>query len=71
MIVRIVTFEGLQPMVTEAFIREKEFSQCRLEVEDSNRNWKITIIMVSSIGFAAMTLQCGDFTSLLKNTIYC
>ena len=38
-IVRIVTFKGLQPMVTEAFIRDKEIGQCRLEVEDSNRNW--------------------------------
>ena len=55
MIVRIVTFEGLQPMATEAFMRENEINQCRLEVEDSNRNWKITSIVIIIIGFAVMT----------------
>ena len=52
MIVRIVTSKGLQPMVTEASTFIREIDQCKLEVEDSNRSWRITIIIV----FAAMTL---------------
>ena len=54
MIVRIMTFEGLQPMVAEATILIKGVDQCTLEVEDSNRNWKITIAMSIILGFAAM-----------------
>ena len=40
MFVRIVTLEGLQPMVTEATTFMKGVDQqCTLEVEDSNRSW--------------------------------
>ena len=55
MIVRIVTFEGLQPMVTEASTFMREIDQCRLEIEDSNANWKTTKFMIIIIGFATMT----------------
>ena len=41
MIVRLVAFEGLQPMVTEAFMKEHVDNQCGLEkVEESNESWK-------------------------------
>ena len=52
--VRIVTLDGLQPMVTESSVFLREIGQLRLEVEGSNRNWKIGI-MIIIIGFAAMT----------------
>ena len=58
MIVRIVALEGLQPMVTEAFMKQNENKQCGLEeVEESNGIWKvviIAIIMIIIIGFAAV-----------------
>ena len=38
MIVRILTFEGLQPMVTEATFFTQGVDQCTLEVQDSSRN---------------------------------
>ena len=59
MIVRILALEGLQPMVTEAFMKEKENDQCGLEeVEEFNEVWKaatIAFVMKITIGFAAMT----------------
>ena len=55
MIARIVTLEALQPTVTEASDFLREIDQCLLEVEDSNRNWRITITMIIIIGFAAVT----------------
>ena len=68
MIVRIVTFEGLQPMVTEASTFMREIGECRLEVEDSNGNWKITILMIISFGFAAMTMEVfEDCSEALMN----
>ena len=42
-------------MVTEGSMRDNEINKCLLEVEDSNRHWKITIIMIIAMGFAAMT----------------
>ena len=59
MIVRIVALEGLQPMVTEAFMKKKGNNQCGLEgVKEPNGGWEvmtIVIIMIIIIGFAAMT----------------
>ena len=39
MIVRIVTFEGLQPMVTEATTLMRGTDPCTLEVENSMENY--------------------------------
>ena len=53
MIVRIVTFEGLQPMVTEGFIMRDKRST------NANWRWKTPIenavVMIIIVGFAAMT----------------
>ena len=41
----MVAFEGLQPMVTEAFMKENEKNQRGLgeEIEQSNGSWKALI----------------------------
>ena len=58
MIVRIVAFEGLQPMVTEAFLKERGNIQRGMEkVKGSNESWKfwmVVIIAINIIGFAAV-----------------
>ena len=42
-------------MVTEAFRRYNESSQCKSEAEDSKRNWRVTIIVIIIVRFAAVT----------------
>ena len=55
MLVRMVAFEGLQPMVTEAFLKEGDNIRCgwedmRLEeMKDSNGNWKFWIAAIIAI----------------------
>ena len=39
-----------------------DIGQCRLEVEDSKRNWSITIMVIIIIGFAAMTFAMWKIT---------
>ena len=57
-IAKMLALEGLQPKVTEAFLKEEEDNQCRLEkMKDSNDSWNILIIvviMINIIGFAAV-----------------
>ena len=57
MIVRIVTFEGSQPMVTEATTFMKGIDQCTVEVEDANRNWKSTIVNDHCLRFCGNDLS--------------
>ena len=54
---RMVALEGLQPMVTEAFLKVGN-TQCGLgAVEKSNEEWKIWIVIIIAfqiVGFAAV-----------------
>ena len=56
MIVRMVAFEGLQPMIAEAFLKEQGSIQCE-GMKDSNESWEFLIVMIiaiNNIGFAAV-----------------
>ena len=54
MVVRSLILEGLQPMVAEAGVFPRRVEQCRLEVEDSNKSWEITIVVIIAVCFAVM-----------------
>ena len=55
MLVRMVTLEGLQQMVTEAFFQEGDNIQCGLEdmrleeMKESNNNWNVWIVVMIAI----------------------
>ena len=75
MIVRIVVFEGLQPMVTEEFMKEKENDWPVWIGGSSTIQWsfeKVAIIELPwslSLVLQQWPLQCGSFTSVLKNSM--
>ena len=45
MLVSMVALEGLQPVVTEAFLKDSD--QCEMDaVKGTNEGWKIWIVMI-------------------------
>ena len=70
-LVRIVASEGLQPMVTEAFLKDSD--QCEMDaVKETNEGWKSRIVMITVfniIGFAAMTLSSSGSTNTLRHYV--
>ena len=74
MTVSMVALEGLQPMVTEAFIREKGNIQCRLEGgKEFNEHWKVLIVVILTIviiGFAAVAFVLWKLYRHFENSYY-
>ena len=71
-IVRMVAFEGLQPMATEAFMIA-EHNQCGLEeVRESNGSWTnliIVVVVIKIISFAAVTFAMWKLYKYVEKLI--
>ena len=64
MIARIVTLEGLQPMVAEASVFLREIEQCRdLPIETGK-----SIVVITIIGFAAMAFAMWKLYKHFEHT---
>ena len=77
MVVRMVAFEGLQPMVTEACTRENEDIQCGVEggkeFTDNCMKSLIIVILIAvvTIGFAAVAFVLWKLYKHSENLFEC